>query len=308
MARTVNDQGELPLSLCLNDKTDDDPLDYKTCKASAIDSPFPQIYSLLLPLTCANPLPLLLTQPIEFSTLLETYKPTTDGPLYQHLKIGCEAANFARNILTKSCTHPDSNLRPWSYVKEDSKLLNNARFNFWVEEGIKQETYTSLPAQTRRMMAYKNIGIGDCREHSDIVFYYLTEKKQTVQCDWLGSSNGDHAFILIGRDPASDPTKPATWGKNAVICDAWAGIISPADQQHILTYKEFWSPEEMRVYSSLPIYNANYHQFELFESAPTPTNTTAVNVEVSGMGLFPPALNDKKIEISLPQQVVNKLQ
>jgi len=81
MARTVNDQGELPLSLCLNNKTDDDPLGYKTCKARAIDSPFPQIYSLLLPLTCVNPLSLRLTQPVEFSTLLETYKPTTDGAL-----------------------------------------------------------------------------------------------------------------------------------------------------------------------------------------------------------------------------------
>ena len=81
MARTVNDQGELPLSLCLNNKTDDDPLGYKTCKARAIDSPFPQIYSLLLPLTCVNPLSLRLAQPVEFSMLLETYKPTTDGAL-----------------------------------------------------------------------------------------------------------------------------------------------------------------------------------------------------------------------------------
>jgi hypothetical protein len=46
------------------------------------------------------------------------------------------------------------------------------------------------------------------------------------------TASGNHAFVVVGRDPRSDPGNPATWGPNALIVDAWAGAseVYPASE------------------------------------------------------------------------------
>lgn len=50
-----------------------------------------------------------------------------------------------------------------------------------------------------------------------------------------------HAFVVIGRDLKSDPSQPHTWGKSAVICDAWSKKAYPADQY--LYFLPVWSSD-----------------------------------------------------------------
>jgi hypothetical protein len=46
------------------------------------------------------------------------------------------------------------------------------------------------------------------------------------------TASGNHAFVVVGRDPHSDPNNPATWGPNALVVDAWAGAteVYPASE------------------------------------------------------------------------------
>ena len=37
------------------------------------------------------------------------------------------------------------------------------------------------------------------------------------------SRAGTHAFVVIDRDPYSDPADPSTWGNRAIIVDGWEG-------------------------------------------------------------------------------------
>ena len=39
--------------------------------------------------------------------------------------------------------------------------------------------------------------------------------------DYMHLTNGDHAFVVIGRKPDSVHTRVSTWGGDAVICDGW---------------------------------------------------------------------------------------
>ena len=42
--------------------------------------------------------------------------------------------------------------------------------------------------------------------------------------------NGDHMFLVIGRNPYSDPANYISWGSSAVICDPWGGYAIPASE------------------------------------------------------------------------------
>ena len=56
--------------------------------------------------------------------------------------------------------------------------------------------------------------------------------------------NGDHEFLVIGRDLSSDFEKPETWGDNVYICDPWqnkvflAGEYLSKVKNYYLTYHD----------------------------------------------------------------------
>ncbi|MBA3602766.1 MAG: hypothetical protein H0W50_03820 [Parachlamydiaceae bacterium] len=72
--------------------------------------------------------------------------------------------------------------------------------------------------------------IGNCGEQAAVAYLYLKHEKKLRKIDKLCLVNGDHAFVVIGRDPLSDITKPLTWGKTAVVCDPWGKKYFPAEQ------------------------------------------------------------------------------
>jgi hypothetical protein len=61
----------------------------------------------------------------------------------------------------------------------------------------------------------------------DIVFYAPFDKFAKMPVKPLGKIDPemvqpDHVFVVIGRPKQSDVTTYTTWGKDAVVCDAWA--------------------------------------------------------------------------------------
>lgn len=39
---------------------------------------------------------------------------------------------------------------------------------------------------------------------------------------------GNHVFLVFGRDPKTNPENPDEWNSEAVICDSWSGSFFPA--------------------------------------------------------------------------------
>lgn len=70
--------------------------------------------------------------------------------------------------------------------------------------------------------------------------------------------NGDHVFIVIGRDNSSVPNNHLTWGSNAVVCDVWTGGCYPASeiQKNLYTYDRA---------TSLAIQHEHYTVVSLFD-------------------------------------------
>ena len=67
----------------------------------------------------------------------------------------------------------------------------------------------------------------------DIVFlqmYSLNATKSTkkLASKELEDARPDHVFVVIGRPKQTDATNYETWGRDAVVCDAWARRAYPA--------------------------------------------------------------------------------
>lgn len=63
---------------------------------------------------------------------------------------------------------------------------------------------------------------GNCQEMAALAFRFL--QYQGVAPIEMVSMPG-HTFVVIGRDPASDMTRPTSWGGEAFICDPWLAEV-----------------------------------------------------------------------------------
>lgn len=85
----------------------------------------------------------------------------------------------------------------------------------------------------------KSTKFGNCQENACVGAMRLAEQgtPNVEVYGFLGrkDSKPHHAFVVIGRDPNSDSSRPETWGPNCVVCDPYFGITySPAEMsQHM---------------------------------------------------------------------------
>lgn len=84
-----------------------------------------------------------------------------------------------------------------------------------------------------------SVGVGNCWEMAIVGLFKGMEKGiWNIQLERAYLVNGDHTFLVIGRDRRSDPKNYKTWGPDAVVMDAWAGKVYKLDDlQNLYDYK-----------------------------------------------------------------------
>ena len=71
--------------------------------------------------------------------------------------------------------------------------------------------------------------IGSCEGQVCVAYEYLKNKiSPEINLEIVSLKNYDHFVLLIGRDPGTDLHDPATWNKDAAVCEPWAGTVYPA--------------------------------------------------------------------------------
>lgn len=100
------------------------------------------------------------------------------------------------------------------------------------DKALPDEPFFSAIAKAKSALVYP---IGNCGEMSQLAFSFLSRNNDADQLVELYSIEGknahidaDHVFVVIGRDPFSNPKEPKTWGAAAVVCDPWARKAYPA--------------------------------------------------------------------------------
>lgn len=76
----------------------------------------------------------------------------------------------------------------------------------------------------------KKYKMGNCGEQAAVAYTYLKQEKNLRKIDLLVLVNGDHAFVVIGKDPLVEVNDLHKWGKAAVVCETWGKTYFPAEQ------------------------------------------------------------------------------
>ena len=72
--------------------------------------------------------------------------------------------------------------------------------------------------------------VGACLEMSAVAFKHSIQNKPGLRAELFYLEGGNHVFLVLGRNPPSDPSKYKEWGGEAVICDTWSGKVFPSSE------------------------------------------------------------------------------
>ena len=85
--------------------------------------------------------------------------------------------------------------------------------------------------------------LGNCGELAYFALdYILYHAPPELNAETYSIRGGNHSFLVINRDPNSDPNLPETWGTDAVICDPWANKVYRA-RDYRTELKNFYTQE-----------------------------------------------------------------
>jgi hypothetical protein len=79
--------------------------------------------------------------------------------------------------------------------------------------------------------------VGTCFELAAVGFIYSYNRKILQNIEIFAIDQGNHVFLVIGRDPKSNPKDFTTWG-SALVCDPWRGkTFSASGKDAFINFK-----------------------------------------------------------------------
>ncbi len=160
-------------------------------------------------------------------TLVETLELARRAIAYTHRHIKIGSTQISNNQLT-----------PEEFTSR-RKAIGEASLQ-GESYGIRQAVFTiQNPLETDLDLAYfesiiltsSKYSVGNCGEQANFALdYVLRNADLSMIGEIFYIVNGDHKFLVLNRDPNSDPENPNTWGANAVVCDVWANEAYPASE------------------------------------------------------------------------------
>lgn len=89
-------------------------------------------------------------------------------------------------------------------------------------------TNVSSRKEMQRIQNHKNVlkySIGNCSELAVAACLFMKNNYPEINSELYRIDGGDHAFIIINRDPHTAPSTPEDWNDESYICDPWANKV-----------------------------------------------------------------------------------
>lgn len=250
MALVVNDAGQTPLQLLIDESLDTKNTRLTIEKHNAM---FIKLFRLMNRKTYTP-----IIEPLSLQAVFDNASTTKrlNEQLQRNLLLGTYITNLARSKITDSCTHPQFNDYSVQKQRDTTYKLTTIR-----DKMIFARKLDVDPVEFRNEIAINN-GIGNCMEFSIFAFAEMRRLQFGIRSEIIYIKNGNHVFLVLDRHKDSELQNPATWGYNAVICDAWAGQVYPAEDllQHFATLSSYIIHEESKQINSITSFNARFHQ------------------------------------------------
>jgi hypothetical protein len=199
----------------------------------------------------------------------------------QTLQVAKDANAYARSQIIKTSTRLENN----NLAQDQQDYLKRALGSCHYEDayGIRDLIYEQYKKNKQqgqdKQLAWHNsvvavtskYSIGNCSELAHQAFDYILKKAPTMRAEIYRIVGGDHAFVVINRNPTSDPHNPLTWGANAVVCDPWANSVFPARYCPTML-KIYWYDDKTKT-NNICDYDPKIHKLE-----PRPFDTESLRV------------------------------
>lgn len=111
------------------------------------------------------------------------------------------------------------------------------------DESYQKWAYAWFEAST--IAAEKN-EVGNCESLALLTMKYFLKHNLNINVELLTIANDknsglkkDHVFLVIGRDPLSDPSNISSWGSDSLICDPWTQKVYPANKENMRQNLEY---------------------------------------------------------------------
>lgn len=102
---------------------------------------------------------------------------------------------------------------------------------------------------------------GNCFDLSTCAFNYFLNEKFSDKVDLYGIKNGNHAFLVMGKDEKCFSDDHTTWNLDAIVCDIWDRTIFPVSL--IPTHLTEFTSQKTQ---SLSLTNSNFFNSDDFHS------------------------------------------
>lgn len=172
--------------------------------------------------------------------------------LVETLTYANEAIKHARDQIRKGSTQLENNNLKETYFEYLHRGIKGKADSG--EIGIREVTHQQVadrlevsPYKDRRLAHYESIisttskySLGNCFELAvQALNFILQNAPLHLNAEVYEIQNGDHVILVLNRDQNSNPQDPATWGKNAVICDPWSNKSYKASE-YLVHLKNFY--------------------------------------------------------------------
>lgn len=201
-----------------------------------------------------------LSEPVKFEEICARYNPPVNSTLYTNLQLACNAVNATRMVVRDSTSHPQRSgntvramqtitqtLEEQREKEKELNLDNCARLGigYRIKKAEKDKIDFEFEySQSTYDIALNSIvnltlqsGIANCYEMTYLAMREAKNLNENLSLSTLVEpyrlSNGDHAFMVVGRDPHLVALDWRYLGKDAVVGDAWSGNVFP-----VATFRE----------------------------------------------------------------------
>lgn len=245
MSRTFNFEGELPI-----DRATDDAF----ALGGYAETLFPMMQTAHVRT---------LDRPLSVESVLQEHGDDDNPALNHHLVAGTVLVNYVRGKLKTSTSYP------WfdPYLPESGSIMKRLddgrkKFSQWIVKNSTTAKYSKHDISKKAELTLR-YQVGNCEEFSCIALQtLLTHPFYGISGELAIVEPGDHAFVVLGRSPASRTSDFNSWGRSAVVCDPWVGEVYPVKKFEVYgrDYRFYDDTMRQQVWHVFPYYNPRYHR------------------------------------------------
>lgn len=178
--------------------------------------------------------------------------------------LAIKAKRYARRWIFEGSTQIVDNTYPAQKVRALSDAVEDLRKSA-VEHSVFNLELDEVAHKFLQTVAYcKKFSIGNCYEYALMALDYVVHHAPGTNAEVYGIKGGDHAFLVIGRNPDSLINRPETWGKEAYICDPWSNKVYLASEYLTKTknYSYLFDKIEKKYVNCTEPFHPDLHTFK----------------------------------------------